>query len=31
MRIGDIRIGDGEPLVLISGLNVIETREATID
>ncbi len=31
MRIGDIRIGDGEPLVLISGLNVIETREATLD
>ncbi len=30
MRIGDISIGSGEPLVLISGLNVIESLEATL-
>lgn len=29
MQIGDVRVGDGAPLVLISGLNVIETLEAT--
>lgn len=27
MRIGDVSIGDGAPLVLISGLNVIESEE----
>ena len=31
MRIGDVPIGTGEPLALISGLNVIETLEATLD
>jgi 2-dehydro-3-deoxyphosphooctonate aldolase (KDO 8-P synthase) len=31
MRIGDVRVGGGEPLALISGLNVIETREETLD
>jgi 2-dehydro-3-deoxyphosphooctonate aldolase (KDO 8-P synthase) len=31
MRIGDIRVGGGAPLVLISGLNVLESREATLD
>jgi len=31
MRINDVRVGDGEPLALISGLNVIESVEATIE
>jgi 2-dehydro-3-deoxyphosphooctonate aldolase (KDO 8-P synthase) len=31
MRIGEIAIGRGEPLVLISGLNVIETLDATLE
>jgi 2-dehydro-3-deoxyphosphooctonate aldolase (KDO 8-P synthase) len=31
MRISDVRMGNGEPLVLISGLNVIESSEATIE
>lgn len=31
MRISDIRIGRGEPLALIAGLNVIESLEATLD
>ena len=31
MRIGSVRIGGGEPLALISGLNVIETQEGTLD
>jgi 2-dehydro-3-deoxyphosphooctonate aldolase (KDO 8-P synthase) len=31
MRIGDVRVGNGEPLALISGLNVIESGEATLD
>jgi 2-dehydro-3-deoxyphosphooctonate aldolase (KDO 8-P synthase) len=31
MRVGDISIGRGEPLVLISGLNVIETLDATLE
>jgi 2-dehydro-3-deoxyphosphooctonate aldolase (KDO 8-P synthase) len=31
MRIGEIRIGDGAPLVLISGLNVIESLETTLE
>jgi 2-dehydro-3-deoxyphosphooctonate aldolase (KDO 8-P synthase) len=31
MRIGGIRVGGGEPLALISGLNVIETQEHTLD
>ena len=30
MRIGDIPLGDASPLVLIAGLNVIETEEATL-
>jgi 2-dehydro-3-deoxyphosphooctonate aldolase (KDO 8-P synthase) len=30
MRIGDIPLGDGSPLVLIAGLNVIETEDATL-
>lgn len=30
MRIGDIPIGNGAPLVLITGLNVIESEEATL-
>jgi len=31
MRIGDVRVGDAEPLALISGLNVIESRDATLE
>ncbi len=31
MRIRDVRVGDGQPLALISGLNVIESREATLE
>jgi 2-dehydro-3-deoxyphosphooctonate aldolase (KDO 8-P synthase) len=31
MRIGDVAIGQGEPLALLSGLNVIESREATLE
>jgi 2-dehydro-3-deoxyphosphooctonate aldolase (KDO 8-P synthase) len=31
MRISDVRVGNGEPLALISGLNVIESLEATLD
>jgi len=31
MRISDVCLGNGEPLALISGLNVMETREATLD
>jgi len=31
MRIGDIRVGDGAPLVLISGLNVIESLEGALE
>ncbi len=31
MRIGEVRIGAGEPLALISGLNVIESAEATLE
>lgn len=31
MRIGDVPLGDGAPLVLISGLNVIETEKATLE
>lgn len=31
MRIGDVRIGKGEPLALVSGLNVIEGSHAAID
>jgi 2-dehydro-3-deoxyphosphooctonate aldolase (KDO 8-P synthase) len=31
MRIRDVVIGNGEPLALVSGLNVIESREATLD
>ena len=31
MRVGEISIGRGEPLVLISGLNVIETLDATLE
>jgi len=31
MRIGDIAIGRGEPLALISGLNVIESLDATLE
>ena len=30
MRIGDIPLGDASPLVLIAGLNVIETEAATL-
>jgi len=30
MRIGDIPLGDGSPLVLVAGLNVIETESATL-
>ena len=30
MRIGDIDLGDGAPLALISGLNVIENLDATL-
>ncbi len=31
MRIGDIAVGNGAPLVLISGLNVIESLEGTLE
>ena len=31
MRIGDIPLGDGAPLVLIMGLNVIESENATLE
>ncbi len=31
MRISDVRIGAGQPLALISGLNVIESAEATLE
>ena len=31
MRVSDVRVGNGEPLALISGLNVIEGFEATLD
>lgn len=31
MRIGDVRVGDGESLALISGLNVLETLEGALD
>ncbi|MBW2372184.1 MAG: 3-deoxy-8-phosphooctulonate synthase [Deltaproteobacteria bacterium] len=31
MEIGGIPLGEGAPLVLIAGLNVIETEEATLD
>jgi len=31
MNVGDIQIGSGAPLVLISGLNVIESRDAAIE
>jgi len=31
IRIGDIPVGGGAPLVLIAGLNVIETEAATVD
>jgi 2-dehydro-3-deoxyphosphooctonate aldolase (KDO 8-P synthase) len=31
MRIGNIPVGDGAPLVLISGLNVIENEQDTIE
>jgi len=31
MLIRDVRVGDGSPLALISGLNVIESHEATIE
>jgi 2-dehydro-3-deoxyphosphooctonate aldolase (KDO 8-P synthase) len=31
MHIGDVRIGDGDHLVLISGLNVIESLESTLE
>ena len=30
MRIGDIPVGDGAPLVLITGVNVIESEGATL-
>jgi 2-dehydro-3-deoxyphosphooctonate aldolase (KDO 8-P synthase) len=30
MRIGDIPVGDGAPLVLIAGVNVIESERATL-
>lgn len=30
MRIGDIPLGDGSPLVLIAGLNVVETEAGTL-
>jgi len=30
MRVGDVSIGDGAPLVLISGLNVIESEDGTL-
>jgi 2-dehydro-3-deoxyphosphooctonate aldolase (KDO 8-P synthase) len=31
MRVGEISLGDGAPLVLIAGLNVIENEKATLD
>jgi 2-dehydro-3-deoxyphosphooctonate aldolase (KDO 8-P synthase) len=31
MRVGDIAIGDGAPLVLISGLNVLETLDGALE
>jgi 2-dehydro-3-deoxyphosphooctonate aldolase (KDO 8-P synthase) len=31
MRIRDVHIGEGHPLALISGLNVIESQEATLE
>jgi 2-dehydro-3-deoxyphosphooctonate aldolase (KDO 8-P synthase) len=31
MRIGDVRFGNGEPLALISGLNVIESETAALE
>ena len=30
MRIGDIPVGDGAPLVLITGVNVVESEETTL-
>lgn len=31
MQISDVRLGSGEPLALVSGLNVLESLEATLD
>jgi 2-dehydro-3-deoxyphosphooctonate aldolase (KDO 8-P synthase) len=31
MQIGAVGIGDGEPLALIAGLNVIETLDRTLE
>jgi len=31
MHVGDIQIGSGAPLVLISGLNVLESRDAALE
>jgi 3-deoxy-D-manno-octulosonic acid (KDO) 8-phosphate synthase len=31
MRIGNIPVGDGAPLVLLSGLNVIENEADTVE
>jgi 2-dehydro-3-deoxyphosphooctonate aldolase (KDO 8-P synthase) len=31
MRIGEVPLGDGAPLVLIAGLNVIESEDATLE
>jgi len=31
MLIGDVRLGTGEPLILIAGLNVIETLDGTLE
>jgi len=31
MQIGDIAVGDGAPMLLISGLNVIENEADTIE
>ncbi len=31
MKIGEVRIGDGAPLALIAGLNVIETEDLTVE
>jgi 2-dehydro-3-deoxyphosphooctonate aldolase (KDO 8-P synthase) len=31
MHIGEVRVGDGAPLVLISGLNVIESLDAALE
>ncbi len=31
MQIAEVAIGDGAPLVLIAGLNIIESEEATLD